>query len=29
VIEEAQAFAHRVPTLVTGVGKVRAATATT
>jgi adenosylhomocysteine nucleosidase len=29
VLEEAQAFAHRVPTLVTGVGKVRAATATT
>jgi adenosylhomocysteine nucleosidase len=29
VIEEARAFAHRVPTLVTGVGKVRAATATT
>jgi adenosylhomocysteine nucleosidase len=29
VIEEAQAFAHLVPTLVTGVGKVRAATATT
>jgi adenosylhomocysteine nucleosidase len=29
VVEEAQAFAHRVPTLVTGVGKVRAATATT
>ncbi len=29
VIEEASAFAHRVPTLVTGVGKVRAATATT
>ena len=29
VAEEAQAFAHRVPTLVTGVGKVRAATATT
>lgn len=26
---EAQAFAHRVPTLVAGVGKVRAATATT
>ncbi len=29
VIEEAQAFAHLLPTLVTGVGKVRAATATT
>jgi adenosylhomocysteine nucleosidase len=29
VIEEADAFAHRLPTLVTGVGKVRAATATT
>jgi adenosylhomocysteine nucleosidase len=29
VLAEAQAFAHRVPTLVTGVGKVRAATATT
>jgi len=29
VWEEAQAFAHRLPTLVTGVGKVRAATATT
>lgn len=29
VVEEAQAFVHRVPTLVTGVGKVRAATATT
>ena len=29
VAEEAQAFAHRVPTLITGVGKVRAATATT
>jgi adenosylhomocysteine nucleosidase len=29
VREEAQAFAGRLPTLVTGVGKVRAATATT
>ena len=29
VLEEAVAFAHRLPTLVTGVGKVRAATATT
>ncbi len=29
VFEEAAAFAHRVPTLVTGVGKVRAATAAT
>ncbi len=29
VWEEAEAFAHRLPTLVTGVGKVRAATATT
>jgi adenosylhomocysteine nucleosidase len=29
VLDEAQAFAHRFPTLVTGVGKVRAATATT
>jgi adenosylhomocysteine nucleosidase len=29
VRDEAQAFAHRLPTLVTGVGKVRAATATT
>jgi adenosylhomocysteine nucleosidase len=29
VLEEAQAFADRYPTLVTGVGKVRAATATT
>ncbi len=29
VLEEAAAFADRVPTLVTGVGKVRAATATT
>lgn len=29
VRDEAQAFAHRIPTLVTGVGKVRAATATT
>lgn len=29
VIEEAQAFLDRYPTLVTGVGKVRAATATT
>jgi adenosylhomocysteine nucleosidase len=29
VIEEARAFADRVPTLVSGVGKVRAATATT
>jgi adenosylhomocysteine nucleosidase len=29
VAEEAQAFAHLVPTLVTGVGKVRAASATT
>jgi adenosylhomocysteine nucleosidase len=29
VLDEAQAFADRYPTLVTGVGKVRAATATT
>ena len=29
VAEEAQAFAHHLPTLVTGVGKVRAACATT
>lgn len=29
VLDEARAFADRVPTLVTGVGKVRAATATT
>ncbi|MGB7981572.1 MAG: nucleosidase [Candidatus Nanopelagicales bacterium] len=29
VIEEAAAFVDRVPTLITGVGKVRAATATT
>ncbi len=29
VLDEAQAFVDRVPTLVTGVGKVRAATATT
>lgn len=29
VLEEAEAFAHLLPTLVTGVGKVRAATATT
>lgn len=29
VWEEAEAFARRIPTLVTGVGKVRAATATT